>query len=101
MKNFFYQMIFTIILFCLINKTYQVFYVLDPHENRCITKHVNAATVFSGNYYFSGESELENSVYIRNPEQNTIWSDKGHTSGSFNFDVTNSGKVKSLNCSNK
>ena len=89
-------LIFLILALCLINKSYQVFYILDPHETRCISKLILENSIFSGAYFVSGETESNNSAVIKNSQGEIIWKDNGHTNGSFNLSVEKEGKLKHI-----
>ena len=93
MKNTpFHYMIFLILAFCLINKTYQIIYILDPYETRCISKNIQSNSTFSGSYYVSGESEANNNAVIKDGSGSIIWKDNGHSNGSFNLEIKYEGK---------
>lgn len=83
----------TLISICLIKKSYQVFFVLDPYESRCISKRVQSKSTFSGVYYVSGEDETGNVAVIKNPNGDIIWNANSHKNGSFSLYVDNEGKT--------
>jgi hypothetical protein len=94
MKNIaFHHMIFLILSFCLINKSYQVFYILDPLETRCISKLIPSNSTFSGSFYISGEFELNNNAAIKNNEGVVLWKQNGRSNGSFNLAIEHEGKI--------
>ena len=78
-------------IFTLFKYTYQIFYILDPKESRCISKKLQEKSNFSGNYFVTGETELKNNAIIKNPKGEIIWKDDGHSNGSFNLQVDNEG----------
>lgn len=86
-------LIFLILLFCLINKSYQIFYILDPQELRCISKLIMSDSTFSGTYFVSGEEEESNKVVVKDPKGDVIWEDDGHSSGSFSLEVKDEGNI--------
>ena len=92
-NNPLHYMIFLILAFCLIKKSYQIFYILDPHETRCISKLILENSTFSGAYFVSGESEQNNNAVIKNPNKEIIWKDNGHSNGSFSLEVQKEGKI--------
>lgn len=92
MKNKTFKfLLFLVILVCLIRKSYEVFFVLDPYESRCISKKIHEKSNFSGLYFVSGEDETGNIAVIKNPLRETIWSANSHKSGSFNLYVEREG----------
>ncbi len=84
----------TIIAICLIKKSYQIFFVLDPYESKCVSKLVHANSVFSGVFFVSGEDESGTNAEIRNPQGNVVWSVKSYKNASFNLQVEKEGKNK-------
>ena len=86
-------LLFLILALCLINKSLQIFYVLDPYETRCISKLIFENSTFSGTYFASGEYETSNSAVIKNPQNEIVWKDNGHSNASFNLQVEKEGKI--------
>lgn len=82
----------TLISICLIKKSFQIFFVLDPYESRCISKRVHDKSTFSGVYFVSGEDETGNVAVIKNTQGEIIWNANSHKNGSFNLYVENEGK---------
>jgi uncharacterized Fe-S cluster-containing protein len=83
---------FTLISICLIKKSYQIFFVLDPYESRCISRHVPNKSTFSGVYFVSGEEETGNIAVIKSPNGDIIWTANSHKNGSYSLYVENEGK---------
>jgi hypothetical protein len=83
--------LFFLITISSINKTHQIYFVLDPYETRCISKMIKEKSTFSGSYYASGEYELMNSATIKNSNNEIIWRDENHSSASFNLSVEKEG----------
>lgn len=90
-KTFKY-ILFSLVTLCLIKKTYQIFFVLDPYESRCISKLIPEKSTFSGVYFVSGEDETGNIAVIKNPNNDIIWNANSHKNGSFSVNVEKEGK---------
>jgi len=89
----FKYILFTIIAICLIKKSYQIFFVLDPNETRCMSRKVPEKSTFSGVYFVSGEDETGNVAVIKNPNGDVIWNANSHKNGSFSLYVENEGNL--------
>jgi len=87
----FKYILFSLISICLIKKSYQIFFVLDPYESRCFSKRVPSKSNFSGVYFVSGEDETGNIAVIKNPNGDIIWNANSHKNGSFSLYVENEG----------
>jgi hypothetical protein len=81
-----------LLIFALFKLTNQVYVVLEPLEQRCVSKDMVAKSSFSGVYYVSGEQEESNKVYITNPKGKILWVLKDHKNGSFNVAAEEEGK---------
>jgi hypothetical protein len=80
--------IFSIALFCILfENSLQIFFVLDPFEQRCISKEMQEKSNFSGVYFISGEREDGNKAMIKNSRGQIIWENHAQKSGSFNLYV--------------
>jgi hypothetical protein len=86
-----------ILLLVLTQYTNQVFFILDPFEQRCISREMEEKATFSGVYFISGEKEENNRAFIKNSSHQELWRSDGHKNGSFNFVVERKGKKKILN----
>ncbi len=80
-----------IIIISSLEKTNQIYFVLDPYEIRCMSKMIMANSTFSGSYYATGEYEQMNLATIKNSNNEIIWRDEHHNSASFNLLVEKEG----------
>lgn len=83
--------LFFLITISSINKTHQIYFVLDPYETRCISKTIKEKSTFSGSYYGSGQNENNNIATIKNSSNEIVWKSENHNSSSFNFSVEKEG----------
>ena len=84
-------LLFLIISIILINNTNQIYFVLEPYENICMSKNLLEKSIFSGFYFISGEEETGNMAIIKNPENHIIWNTNSQKSGSFNLQIEKGG----------
>jgi hypothetical protein len=90
MKNKF-LLFLCLIFLCLIDLSYQIFFILEPFEQRCISKDMDAQSNFSGVFFSSGDKEDSNRAIIKNSENQIIWELIGHSHGNFNLEVKANG----------
>jgi hypothetical protein len=81
------RMIFFILIASMIQNSLQIFFVLDPYEQRCVSKNMFEKTSFSGVYFISGEKEEGNKVQIKNASGQVLWDAYGQKTGSFNLNI--------------
>lgn len=77
--------------FNLFNYANGLFFVLDPHEERCISRQMNEKETFGGAYFVSGEREEGNKAFIKSADGKIIWEVNGQKNSSFNFVVEKEG----------
>lgn len=78
-------------LFCFVKLSHQIFFILDPFEERCIYKEMDAKGTFAGVYYLSGEYEDRNRASVKNAQNQVIWELIGHKNGNFNLEIQSAG----------
>ncbi len=88
-KNFIYVSL--IILICT-KMTNSIFFILDPFEQRCISRDMKEKSHFSGVFFISGEQENGNKAMIRDSNNHVLWQAEGQKNAKFNYEIVNSGK---------
>jgi len=88
MKNLFFS-IFNLLLF--FKYIQSLFMVINPAENRCISRAMKKDEYFGGFYVSSGENEKGIRVYIINNLNDKLWELEGEQSGSFQMTIHNEG----------
>jgi hypothetical protein len=76
-----------------INYSNQIFFILDPFEQRCISREMTQKSSFGGVYFISGEKEEGNRAYIKDSNNLIIWENKEQKNGSFNLVVEKEGRL--------
>lgn len=79
------------LIFILLSNVSSLFFILEPFEQRCIYRQLNANTLFSGTFFFSGENEEANRVQIKNDNGIILWQALSSKHGDFNVQISNEG----------
>ncbi len=90
-KNYFIY--FCFILISVFQYTNEIFFILDPFEQRCISREMEVRTSFAGVYYISGEKEEGNKALIKDSNNQIIWESNGQKNGSFNLFINTAGII--------
>ena len=85
---------FIFFLIYFVDYTNQIFFILDPFEQRCISKEVEVGYPFTGVFFISGEHEESNKAFIKNQQNQVVWDLVGQKTGNFNYEV----KTKGSSC---
>ncbi len=75
----------------LFNNIKSLFLIIDPRENRCISREMKEKEYFGGFYVISGEDESDSRVYITNQENNKLWELENQKNGSFQMGINADG----------
>jgi hypothetical protein len=92
-----YLVYLSLLLFCFVDFSYEIFFILDPFEQRCISRNMIQGSNFNGVFFISGEHEVSNKAFIKNENNQIIWQLDGHKNGNFNYAVAAAGKKYYLN----
>jgi hypothetical protein len=83
----------SLFLIYFVDFSHEIFFILDPFEERCISRQMEAQTSFGGVFYSSGEKEDSNKATIKNSENHIVWELAGQNHGNFNLETMAEGIV--------
>ncbi len=89
-NKFFFYVSLMITMLCT-KMTNCIFFILDPYEQRCISRDMKEKSHFSGVYFISGEQEDGNKAVIKDSSNLVIWQAVGQKNAKFNYEIIHSG----------
>jgi hypothetical protein len=90
MNNKFFIYVSLFLIFVITPAT-SIFFILDPMENRCMSREMPEKSIFSGVFYVSGEREEDNKAYIMNERGHILWQIQNQNKGNFHLDIAQAG----------